>query len=122
MLPVVSAVPIFIFPEEMVVPIFILPVVIAVYKLPVELVSEAEIVFAVKDVDAVMASETRKFPHISKANVGFRVFMPTKPNPRAVYNEILSADVPKDGSFSIPMVKRPLFVVVPDKSWYFMYA
>lgn len=61
-------------------------------------------------------------PETSKLNAGVSVFTPTYPEPPAAYKEILSAVAVAVGSFSIPMVKRPVFVVAPDKSWYFMYA
>jgi hypothetical protein len=61
-------------------------------------------------------------PDTSKLYVGVCVFTPTYPEPPAAYKEILSAVVVAVGSFSIPMVKRPVFVVAPELSWYFMYA
>jgi hypothetical protein len=71
---------------------------------------------------AVVAPVTRNIPETSKLNVGVCVFTPTYPEPPAAYKEILSAVAAAVGSFSIPMVKRPVFVVAPEPSWYFMYA
>ena len=65
---------------------------------------------------------TLAFPDTSKLNDGSSVFTPTKPDPPAAYNDILSLVAAAVESFSIPIVRRPAFVVVPDKSWYFIYA
>lgn len=64
----------------------------------------------------------RVFPQISKLNAGFSVLIPIKPAPPAANKEILSAVAAAVGSFSTPIVRRPAFVVPPDKSWYLMYA
>ena len=65
---------------------------------------------------------TLTFPDTSKLNDGSSVFTPTKPEPPAAYNDILSLVPTEVVSFSIPIVSRPAFVVAPDKSWYFIYA
>ena len=63
------------------------------------------------------------FPDTSKLNDGSSVFTPTKPEPPAAYKDIRSLVSTAVVSFSIPIVRRPAFVVVvPDKSWYFIYA
>ena len=84
--------------------------------LRVEATFDASIVFVIREL------VTLAFPEMSKLNAGVSVLIPIKPEPPAAYNEILSAVVATVGSFSIPIVRRPAFVVAPEKSWYLMYA
>ena len=98
------------------VPILRVPLVCVVAMSICDATFETSILFTVR------VFVTLAVPETSKLNAGANVFTPTYPEPPAAYKEILSAVAAAVGSFSIPMVKRPILVVAPEPSWYFMYA